>query len=225
MTRRLLPLVVLGALLIPAAGAQAATKSVYAGTPPKGVLKGVPQFATDNAFYPKKTTIHKGDRISFQFLGFHNFYLPKKGQPPADLFVLDPGNPVSGIKDAANVDFWFNGQAPSIGINPAAAAPNGGKTYSGKSAVSSGLPPDQGAPKPFKVRFTKKGSFTVYCSVHPGMKGTIAVKAKKARIPSKKQDGKRIKAQKKAASKLAKKLVASPGGCRKGRSSEQRCAE
>ena len=43
------------------------------------------------------------------------------------------------------------------------------------------------------------------------MKGTIVVKAKKAKIPTKKQDAKRIKAQAKAASKLAKKLVAGQG--------------
>lgn len=209
MEKRFFPLFVLGALLIPAAGAQAATKPVYAGPPPNGTLKGVPEFATDNAFYPKKTTIHKGDRISFQFRGFHNFFLPKKGDPPADLIA--PGATVTGIKDAAGVDFWFNGKVPSLGLNPAAVAPTGGKTYNGKAAVGSGLPPDQGAPKPFKVRFTKKGTYTVYCSVHFGMKGKIVVKAKKAKIPSKKQDRKRINKQKKAAAKLAKKLVASSG--------------
>jgi len=208
MEKRFFPLFVLGALLIPAAGAQAATKPVYAGPPPNGSLKGVPEFATDNAFYPKKTTIHKGDRISFEFRGFHNFFLPKKGDPPADLVA--PGAPVTGIKDAAGVDFWFNGR-PSIGLNPAAVAPTGGKTYNGKAAVGSGLPPDQGPAAPFKIRFTKKGTYTVYCSVHPGMKGKIVVKAKKARIPSKKQDRKRINKQKKAAAKLAKKLVNSSG--------------
>jgi plastocyanin len=210
MKKRFLPLVAVGALLIPAAAAQAATKDVFAGTPPQGVLKGVPEFATDNAFYPKKTAIHKGDRIRFQFRGFHNFYLPKKGDAPADLFTLGPGL-VTGVKDAANVDFWFNGNQPAININPGVAAPTGGNTYNGKAAVGSGLPPEQGAPKPFKVRFTKKGNYTVYCSVHPGMKGKILVKAKKARIPTKKQDRKRINRQKKAAAKLAKKLVNSSG--------------
>ena len=43
------------------------------------------------------------------------------------------------------------------------------------------------------------------------MKGKVVVKAKKAKIPSKKQDAKRIKKQAKAASKLAKKLVAGQG--------------
>ena len=208
MEKRFLPVIAVGALLIPAAAASAATKDTFAGTPPKGALKGVPEFVTDNAFYPKKTFIHKGDRVSFTIAGFHNILLPKKGTTPPSLFVLDPATPVTGIKDAANVDFWFNGN-PSAGINPAAAAPSGGKVYNGSQQVGSGLP--DGPAKPFKVRFTKKGTYTVLCSLHTGMKGTIVVKAKKAKITTKKQDAKRVKAQAKAASKLAKKLVAGQG--------------
>src|SRR3954453_19633374 len=90
-----------GALLIPAAAAQGATKDMFAGTPPKGLLKGVPQFATDNAFYPKRVTIHKGDRVSFQIVGFHNVYLPKKGEAVPAIFALDPNSPVAGVKDEA----------------------------------------------------------------------------------------------------------------------------
>ena len=207
--RSLCQLIALAGLLIPASAASAATKDTFAGTPPKGALKGVPGFVTDNAFYPKKTVIHKGDRVSFNIAGFHNILLPKKGATPPSLFVLDPATPVAGIKDAANVDFWFNGN-PSIGINPAAAAPSGGKTYNGSQQVGSGLPLN-GPAKPFKVRFTKKGTYTVLCSLHTGMKGTIVVKAKKAKITTKKQDAKRVKAQAKAASKLAKKLLAGQG--------------
>jgi plastocyanin len=197
------------ALLIPAAAAQGATKDMFAGTPPKGLLKGVPPFATDNAFYPKRVTIHKGDRVSFKIVGFHNIYLPKKGDPIPDLFAVDPANPVAGKTDAAGNPFWFNGQ-PSLSINPAAAAPVGGKTYDGSEAVGSGLPL-AGPPKPLPVKFTKKGKYTVLCLLHPGMKGTIVVKGKKAHIPTKAQDRKRIKKQAKDASKLAKKLVAGQG--------------
>jgi len=197
------------ALLIPAAAAQGATKDMFAGTPPKGLLKGVPAFATDNAFYAKRVTIHKGDSVSFKIVGFHNIYLPKKGDPIPGLFTVDPANPVADVKDAAGTDFWFNGQ-PSFGINPQAAAPVGGKTYDGSEAVGSGLPL-AGPPKPLKVKFPKKGKYTVLCLLHPGMKGTVVVKGKKAHIPSKKQDRKRIKKQAKAASKLAKKLVAGQG--------------
>jgi plastocyanin len=206
---RRLTLIAGAALLIPAAAAQGATKDMFAGTPPKGLLKGVPEFATDNAFYAKRVTIHKGDSVSFKIVGFHNIYLPKKGDPIPELFAVDPSNPVAGVKDAAGADFWFNGQ-PTLGINPRAAAPVGGKSYDGSEAVGSGLPL-AGPPKPLKVKFPKKGKYTVLCLVHPGMKGTIVVKGKKAHIPTKKQDRKRIKQQTTAATKLAKKLVAGQG--------------
>jgi plastocyanin len=199
----------IAALLVPAAAAQAATKDMYAGTPPKGLLKGVPEFAVDNAFYPKRTTIHAGDRVSFRIVGFHNVLLAPKGTTPPELFMPNPAAPVSGAKDAAGADMWFNGQ-PSFGINPQVAAPTGGKVYDGTQLVGSGLPLS-GPPKPMKVKFPKKGTYTVLCSLHPGMKGTVVVKGKKARIPTAKQDAKRIKKQAAEASKLAKKLVNGDG--------------
>jgi plastocyanin len=197
------------ALLLPAAAAQAATKDVFAGTPPKGTLKGVPPFATDNAFYPKRTTIHAGDRVAFRIVGFHNTLLAPKGTTPPELFMINPAAPVSGVKDAAGADMWFNGQ-PSAGINPEVAMPTGGKVYDGTQLVGSGLPLS-GPPKPMKVKFPKKGTYTVLCSLHPGMKGTVVVKGKRARIPTAKQDAKRIKKQAQAAAKLAKKLVNGDG--------------
>ncbi len=195
-------------LLLPAA-AGAATKDMYAGTPPKGLLKGVPGFATDNAFYPKRTAIHAGDKVSFRILGFHNVLFAPKGTTPPALFAPNPAVPVSGAKDAAGADMWFNGQ-PTFGINPQVAAPTGGKVIDGSEVVGSGLPL-AGPAKPFKVKFPKKGTYTILCSIHAGMKGTVVVKGKRARIATKKQDAKRVKKQVKAASKLAKKLVAGQG--------------
>jgi plastocyanin len=207
--RRYVAAIAAGALLIPAAAAQGATKDMFAGTPPKGLLKGVPAFATDNSFYPKRVTIHKGDRVAFNVVGFHNAMLVPKGTTPPELFAADPTKRVSGVKDAANADFWFNGQA-SIGINPAVAGRSGGKVFDGTQVVGSGLPGD-GPPKPFKVKFPKKGTYTVLCSIHPGMKGKVVVKAKRARVATSKQDAKRVKKQARAASKLAKRLVAGQG--------------
>src|SRR5919108_2459391 len=195
----------MAALLLPAAAAQAATKDMYAGTPPKGMLKGVPPIATDNAFYPKRTTIHAGDRVSFRIVGFHNVLLAPKGTTPPELFTQNPAAPVSGAKDAAGADMWFNGQ-PSIGINPLVAAPTGSKVINGKGTHGSGLP--AGPKFKYKVRFIKKGSFTYYCSIHPGMKGSVQVVAKSSKAPSKTDDAKRIKKQAAAANKLAKQLVA-----------------
>ena len=208
---RCIAAIAVGALLIPAAAAQGATKDMFAGTPPKGLLKGVPQFATDNAFYPKRVTIHKGDIRELPDRRVPQRLPSEEGRrrSPA-LFVLDPSNPVAGVKDAAGADFWFNGQ-PSVGINPTArGADRRQDPPDGSEAVGTGLPL-AGPPKPLKVKFPKKGTYTVLCSLHTGMKGKVVVKGKKAHIASKKQDRKRIKKQSKAASKLAKKLVAGEG--------------
>jgi plastocyanin len=183
---------------------------MYAGTPPKGLLKGVPAYAMDNAFYPSKLTIRQGDTVAFKIVGFHNILLPAKGQAVPELFVPDPSKPVSGVKDAAGADFWFNGQAPSVGINFGVAGPTGGNVYDGSTTVGSGLPMD-GPPKPFKVKFPKKGTYRVLCSLHTGMTATVQVKGKHASVPTVKQDRKRIKRQAAAAAKLAKKLVAGQG--------------
>ena len=197
-----------GALLFPAA-AGAATKDTYAGTPPKGLLKGVPGFATDNAFYPKRTTIHVGDKVSFRIAGFHNVLFAPKGTTPPALFAPNPAAPVTGAKDAAGADMWFNGQ-PTFAINPQVAAPTGKKVVDGSELVGSGLPL-AGPPKPLKLKFPKKGTYTVLCSIHTGMKGTVVVKGARARIPTKQQDAKRVKKQAKDAAKLAKKLVTGQG--------------
>jgi plastocyanin len=210
--RRYLLTVAAGALLIPAAAAQAATKDVYAGTPPKGVLKGVPPIALDNAFYPKKVTINKGDRIAFRIAGFHNVLSVPKGTEAPALFVPNPDAPVTGAKDPAGADYWFNGQ-PSIAPNPQVVAPVGPKVVDGSQLVGSGLP--QGPPKPYKLRFPKTGTYTFLCSVHPGMKMTVTVKGARADVPSRKQDARRVQRQARKAAELAKRLVdgeGTPGG-------------
>jgi plastocyanin len=194
-----------GTLLLPAA-AGAATKTVTAGTPPQGVLPGVPPTTFDNAFYPRRTTINAGDSVKFDVLGFHNVLSVPKGEdaPP---FVV-PGAPASGFKDAAGADFWFNG-LPIFGPNPQVFGPSGDKTIDGKELDGSGVGME--GPLSWKVKFPKKGNYTLICSIHPGMKVTVAVKNERARVPSKKQDARRVAKQVKAATKLAKKLVAAKG--------------
>jgi plastocyanin len=201
--------VVAGVLFAPAA--QAATKPVYAGTPPKGTLTGVPPTTVDNAFYPSTIKVHVGDSIAFKFLGFHNVLFPPKGKPSPSFALVNPAVPVSGAKDAAGADMWFNGQ-PSVAFNPQVAAPTGSKVINGKGTHGSGLPAAK--PKDYKVKFAKTGTFTYYCSIHPGMKGTVTVLKKSAKAPSQADDAKRIKKQVAAATKLAKQLVsqAPPAG-------------
>jgi plastocyanin len=196
-------------LLVPAAAAQAATKDVYAGPPPKGLLKGLPPVAQDNAFYPKRITVARGDRVSFKILGFHNVLSVPKGTEAPALFVPNPADPVSGAKDASGADLWFNGQ-PRIAPNPQVVAPAGRKVIDGSELVGSGIPL-AGPPEPFVVRFPKAGRYTYLCSVHPGMKGTVTVKQRRSNVPSKRQDARRVRKQARDAAKLAKRLMAGDG--------------
>jgi plastocyanin len=172
--RHVLPAAAAVAALLAPAAAQAATKTVYAGTPPKGALAGVPPTTVDNAFYPSKIKVHAGDSISYKFLGFHNVFFPPKGKPAPAFAVISPAGPVSGAKDAGGSDMWFNGQ-PSAAFNPLVAAPTGSKVINGKGNHGSGLP--TGPKFKYKVRFSKTGSFTYYCSIHPGMKATWSTSA------------------------------------------------
>jgi len=77
-----------------------------------------------------------------------------------------------------------------------------GKPYTGADAIGSGFPTGSGPPKPFVVKFPKAGSFTYYCVLHHGMKGTVTVVAKSKPVPSAKADAARVKVQ------LAKGLAA-----------------
>jgi plastocyanin len=211
-TRFALPVAaVVGVLLAPAA--QAATKPVYAGTPPKGTLAGVPPTTVDNAFYPSSIKVRVGDSVAFKFLGFHVVLFPPKGKAGPPFAAPNPAVPISGVKDAGGADMWFNGQ-PSVAFNPVVAAPTGSKVITGKGTHGSGLPAGSGKPKDYKVKFAKTGTFTYYCSIHPGMKGTVTVLKKSRTAPSKAADAKRIKKQAAAADKLAKQLVgeAPPAG-------------
>src|SRR4051794_8550666 len=129
-----------------------------------------------NDFFPHGVTVHAGDAVKFVPTGFHDLDLPAKGKKALPLLVT--GAPVSGSLDAAGSPFWFNGR-PSVGVNPAVAATNHfGKrfTYTGAKAILSGLPLAE-HPKPVTVKFPKAGSYTYFCTVHPGMKGVVRVLA------------------------------------------------
>jgi plastocyanin len=194
----------IGVLAIPA-GASAATRSVDMGTPPSA-SKSFGKYGADvNAFFPSTTTIHVGDKVRFLPVGFHNLDLPKKGGAATPLFA--PQGTVSGATDPAGAAYWFNGQ-PNFQFNLPALAPKGfGKTfsYSGAKGVQSGLPVIP-KPKPVTVKFTKSGTYTYYCDIHPGMKATVQVRSKSRSIPSAKGHAKRIKDQVASALATAKKL-------------------
>jgi len=186
---------VIGAALITPAAASAATKPVYVGTPPSASHTFQNLNGDVNDFFPHGITIHVGDAVDFVPVGFHTVDFPAKGASSLPL-IVPTGDKLAGVNDAAGQAFWFNG-LDAVGFNPELGPPGlygTTSTYTGKKRIESGLPLAE-HPKDFFVKFTKKGSYTYYCDVHPGMKGVVHVVAKKAKAPSKKADAKVVKRQ------------------------------
>jgi plastocyanin len=191
-------------LLLPA-GAQAKTKNVDLGLPKASQTTFQNLGADVNDFFPHTTTIHAGDKVRFRSVGFHTLDIPGKNEGFLPL-ITPTGQKISAANDANNAPFWFNG-LDQLNFNPAVAAvDNFGKSFTYKNKrIESGLPLAP-KPKPITVRFKKKGTYTYYCDIHAGMKGKIVVKRKHAKIPTAKQDKKRLKAQIKRALARAKQL-------------------
>jgi plastocyanin len=211
--RRAALLAVVAAVLCPAAAAQAKPKTVAMGLAGKTLDDFNTKYGSDvNAFFPAKVTIRKGQKVRWTVGSFHTLDIPggRKGSP---LPLLAPQGTVSGVNDANGAPFWFNGLG-NIQFNPAVAAVvNFGKSFKkGGKRIESGLPL-AAKPKPITVRFTKKGTYTYYCDIHPGMIGKVVVKGAHAKVPSAKQDKKVVKKQLSKARKGAKKLsgVVPPG--------------
>jgi plastocyanin len=186
------------ALTLPAAAA-AATKVVYAGTPPgtqalagKVLGNGVKAVGADNpeinAFANQRVTINQGDSVKWVGLAanFHTVDLPAKGGD--DLPLIVPGSTATGVNDAAGSPFWFNGHVPSLGFNAQLFAPSGGTTYNGTSRIDSGLPISAHSSNTLKVTFTKPGVYRYFCDVHAGMIGYVVVRPKGKPVPTAKQD-------------------------------------
>lgn len=186
--------VAVGCLALPLGAQAAVTKTVYMGPPPK-TLKAQQQGFDVNAFFPGQVTIHAGDKVRFVAAGFHTADIPKKGGSPTPL--VTPQGTVTGSNDAAANPFWFNNLVKNIGFTPSLVTSSlYGKTatYTGKTAVDTGLPLGDN-PKPAVITFTKPGSYTFHCDVHPGMMGKVNVAARTKKLVSAKGEKARLKAQ------------------------------
>ena len=195
------------AILIPAASAQALTKTVIVGTPASAQKTIGNTYSGDvDAFFPTSITIDAGDKVKFVPSGFHTVEIPPKGSSDSALVQPFTGK-VAGANDAAGAPFWFNGQDNLYFSLPLVQKQNFGKSlkYNGKNRIQSGLPL-AAKPKPMVVTFTKKGKYTYFCNVHPGMKATVTVQKKGATRPPAAFDKRVVKQQVNAATKVAKDL-------------------
>lgn len=182
--KRLISIVAILAGMVVVGQASAANYKVFLGEqarPPAGTPKG----ATLDLFLPGTVTINVGDSVTFSSASFHTVsYAPK---PPA-LLLSDPAHgKYTGITDAAGQNFWFEG-LPKLIYNPAAFGPYGPHTITPGTPASSGvLSPTGNGPKAkpatFTFTFPKAGTFKLFCSVHPGMTGTVVVKPAGTAVP------------------------------------------
>jgi plastocyanin len=161
----------------------ATTFTVYLGefAQPPASLRKVP--GTINQFLPGKVTIAAGDSVTFSSASFHSVtYNPK----PIPLLMPDPAKGTyAGLSDAAGTPFYFNGR-PKLIYNPQAFGPFGPKTISPGTPASSGAMGPQGPkdpPQTATYAFPKAGVYTLFCTLHPGMKGTVVVKPAGSALP------------------------------------------
>jgi plastocyanin len=157
-----------------------------------------------NDFFRRTITIHQGDSVRWQFRGFHNVVIPRRGGKPPAFLAPNPAAPYAGVNDEGGTPFWFNGQ-PRLELGATTLNPQGGKSYDGSKLTSSGIA--LGEPKPFTVRFTKRGAFSYVCTIHPNMKGRVRVVARGQRVPTTAQDKRAAAAQLATAKRTARRLA------------------
>ena len=169
----------------PAAAARSsAGVTVFAGPP---LRKPVVAHADALAFFPRAVTIHAGDTVTWQILGFHTVTFAGSHHPYP--FIAPSGTQPTAT-DATGAPFWWVGKLPELTISPMTLVPQGGGTISSPSQLrSSGLlrvltaPPTK-PPAPYSLTFTQPGVYHYQCAVHPGMRGVVIVKPAAQTAPS-----------------------------------------
>lgn len=204
MTRTRLFLAAAALTLAVPASAAARTKVLTAGPPASSQNAFAALGVADiQDFFQHHVTIAAGDSITWKTTGFHTVTFLAKGQKLPPFTPANPKKVIKGLKDAAGNPFWFNGK-PTVGLNFRVAGPAPAKVYNGNTFANSGIP--QGKPTPFTLKFTKAGTYTYYCAVHPGMTGKVTVLPAGSAVPSAAADAKTVKAQVARDKRIAKNL-------------------
>ncbi len=187
------------ALLAPA-GAVAKTFTVSVGPPGQ-----LPAHLDMDAFFPSALTVHVGDSVRFAIHGFHDVaYLPP-GAPPPPLAIPQSGATSGGLRDAAGKPFWFDA-APRLKVNPAVGQAAGGGTLTPGRYMNSGLPSRSKLTETYVLRFTRAGSFRLFCLVHRGMSAIVRVVPRGRPAPAPSQVRTAARAQLRSALRLARRL-------------------
>jgi plastocyanin len=173
-----------GLLLAVPATAGAKIWTAYAGSPTTKAPSGTPKQASLNLFFPSTLKIQQGDSVRIKNNEFHTASFLAKGQKfPAPFAPDASGAAYADLSDAAGNPFYFNGK-PKLQYNPAVFAPVGSTTISNTKEHSSGVYGKALGKAAVTYRFTRRGSYTLLCLIHPGMKAKITVASKKSRVPS-----------------------------------------
>jgi plastocyanin len=124
-------------------------------------------------FYPEVLNVQRGQTVSWKILGFHSITFSKSGRPPFYRTDEVPGT-------YAIPESWAFGTGCGHPGSKACVL------QAGTKFLSSGVPMfDAG---PFSVKMdVAPGAYGYFCTVHPGMKGTINVVRKGVRVPAQRQ--------------------------------------
>jgi plastocyanin len=172
------------ALLALPATAGAKVWTAYAGSPVTKAPSGTPKQAELNLFFPSTLKIHQGDSVTVRNNEFHTASFLAKGQKFPAPFAPDPtGGTYNVPNDAAGNPFYFNGK-PKLLYNPAVFGPVGSKTIGDTKEHSSGVFGKALGRSVVTYKFTRRGSYTMLCLIHPGMKAKITVAGRRSRVNS-----------------------------------------
>jgi plastocyanin len=162
--------------------------TVFAGPNLSAPPPGVSPQADALAFFPRVATVHVGDKVTWQFRGFHTATFAGSNQNYP--FIVPLGGTEPATKDAAGQPLWWGGVAPLLGLSPLSVMQQGSSTISSPSQVrNSGLvrilqATQQHPPKPYVLTFAKAGTYRYLCAVHPAMRGVVRVRPPRAPIAS-----------------------------------------
>ena len=194
-------------LAVPAS-ASAATKTVDMGLPTAQQKPFQKAFSDVNDFFPHGTTIHVGDSIKFVPTGFHSVDIPREGRVGAR---ADPADRSADRRGQRRRRRGVLVQRPAAGRLQPAARSSGALWQEGhlhrRQARRVAACRWRTKPKPFSVKFLKTGTYTYYCDVHAGMKGTIKVVSKNGKVPSAREDKAALNTQVASTLKTAKRLA------------------